>query len=90
MYIESICRTVYYDVKSIVETNRGQYGPTLRTGEFIKLICGERFFTDLVRYLINPTTDRVVMMKMALGMTTMTMIAMMTMMITMYMLHCTW
>ena len=25
--------------------------------EFIKLICRERFSTDLVRHLINPTTD---------------------------------
>ena len=26
-------------------------------GEFIKLICRERFSTDLVRHLINPTND---------------------------------
>ena len=25
--------------------------------EFIKLICRERFSTDLVRHLINPTND---------------------------------
>ena len=43
-----LCRTI--------QSNGGQYGQQA-AGEFIKLICRERFSTDLVRHLINPTTD---------------------------------
>ena len=42
-----LCRTI--------QSNGGQYGQQA-AGEFIKLICRERFSTDLVCHLINPTT----------------------------------